>query len=77
MADVLLLFFAALWVLGGGAVVALTVRRGRRQIAARRRERPRELREEAARIDDYIRKVNQATADDELDRLERQKEQGK
>jgi hypothetical protein len=78
MADVFLLFLAAVMVLGTGVAVPLAVRSGRRRKAARRelerRERPRRLRAELAETEDFIRRVGQATADDELDRLEESRE---
>ena len=70
MADVLLLFAAALAVLGGGVAVALTVRSGRRKREMEYRERPGRLRAELDQIDQRIRRVNQAATDADLDRLD-------
>ena len=75
MADVLLLFLAALLVLGGGTAVILISRAGRRKRALGRRDRPARLRAELNEIDQRIRRVNQAATDAELDRLEHDKEQ--
>jgi hypothetical protein len=77
MADVFLLFLTALIMLGGALSAMLIVRAGRRKRVFEARERPRRLRQELDGIEDYIRKVNQATADGELDSLERHKEQDK
>lgn len=75
MGDVLLLFLAALIVIGGGVAVALTVRAGKRKRALDVRDRARRLRRELSEIDEYIRGLGQAASDDDLDRLERDKEQ--
>lgn len=74
MADVLLLFVAALFVLGATVTAGVITRQGQRKRALERQDRPRRLRQELAATEDYIRQVNQATADEELDRLERHKE---
>ena len=74
MADVIILFAAALAVLGGAVAIALTVRSGRRRRELERRRRPARLRAELDQIDQRIRRVNQATADADLDRLEQPKE---
>jgi hypothetical protein len=74
MADVILLFAAALLVLGGAVAVAFIVRSGTRRQALARRGQPARLRDELSAIDDYIRQVSQATADEDLDRLEQHKE---
>jgi hypothetical protein len=76
MADVLLLAFAALAVLGGGTVTALIVRAGRRRRAAAGRDRPAALRRELDDIGTWISDVNKATAEPQLDRLERQHHTG-
>lgn len=70
MADVLLLFLAALAVLGGGVALALVARAGRRRMALERRQRPGKLRAELDQIDQRIRRIDQATADADLDSLE-------
>jgi hypothetical protein len=75
MADVIILFAAALLVLGGTVALALTVRYGRRRRALEARGRPARLRAELDQIDERIRRVNQATSDADLDRLEHDKEQ--
>ena len=75
MADALLLFLAALLVLGGGTALAVTVRWNRHRDALERRDRPARLRAELDQIDRRIRQVNQAATDAELDRLEQPKEQ--
>lgn len=74
MADVLILLAAAILTLGAGLAVALIARaaRRRRQLAAR--ERPARLQAELDRTNDYIRRLGQAATDDELDRLERERE---
>jgi hypothetical protein len=73
MGDVLILFAAALLTLGGAVTAALTVRSGRRRRALAGRDRPRRLQQELRDLDDYIRRVNQATADEQIDRLEQER----
>jgi hypothetical protein len=75
MADVILLFCAALLALGGTAAMALTVRYGRRRQALERHARPARLRRELDEINERIRQVNQAATDADLDRLEQPEEQ--
>jgi hypothetical protein len=75
MADVIVLFAAALLVLGGAVVLARTVQRGRRKRVLERSGRPARLRRELNEIDTYIRELGQAASDDDVDRLEHDKEQ--
>ena len=75
MADVIVLFAAALLVLGGGVALVLTVRHGRRKRVLERSGRPARLRRELNEIDTYIRELGQAASDDDVDRLENDKEQ--
>ena len=70
MADVLLLFLAAILAIGGGVAVTLIARAGHRRQVLEARDRPRRLRQELNQIDRYIRELSQAGADDDLDRLE-------
>ena len=74
MADVILLFAAALFVLGGGVAVAVTIGAGRARRELERRRRPAMLRAELGQIDQRIRQVNQAATDADLDRLEQPEE---
>lgn len=69
MADVLILFAAALLMLGGGFAAWLVARSGRRAREVSRASRPRALRDDLRRTDDYIREVGQALTDGDLDRL--------
>jgi hypothetical protein len=73
MADVLLLFLAALLAIGGGLAVTIIARAGRRKRALEARDRPRRLRQELNQIDQYIRQLDQAAADDDIDRLGRER----
>lgn len=75
MADVLLLFLAALLVLGGTTAAALITRAGCRKRALERRDRPRRQRQEIDQLDNYIRQLSQAATDADIDRLEQLKEQ--
>jgi len=70
MADVLILFAAAMVVLVGGVAVTLIARAGHRRRVLEQRDRPRRLRQELDQIDRYIRELGQAAADDDVDRLE-------
>jgi len=70
MADVLLLFLAAILAIGGGVAVTLIARAGHRRRVLEQRDQPRRLRQELDQIDRYIRELGQAAADDDLDRLE-------
>jgi len=70
MADVLLLFLAATVVLGGGVAVTMIARAGHRRRVLEQQDRPRRLRQELDQIDRYIRELGQAAADDDVDRLE-------
>jgi len=74
MTDVVLLFVAAVLVLGGGVVTAAVVRAGRRRRALEERGRPRRLRADLRATDDYIRRVNEALSEDDLDSMERKRE---
>ena len=77
MGDVLgLLAIAVLALLAVLAVaqMAATARR-RRQLAAR--ERPGRLKRELDEVNDYIRRLDQAATDDDLNRLERERGNGK
>jgi hypothetical protein len=74
VADVVLLFIAAVLVLGGAAVIAAIVRAGRRGQALRERDRPRRLRADLRATDEYISRINDALSDDDLDSLERQRD---
>jgi hypothetical protein len=71
MADVLILFAAALIVMGGGFAVWLVARSGRKAREIRNANRPNALRNDLQRTDDYIREVGQVLTDSELDRLAR------
>jgi hypothetical protein len=73
MADVVLLFVAAVLVLGGMTVTAVIVRAGRRSRALEERDRPRRLRADLRATDGYISRVNGALSEDDLDSLERQR----
>lgn len=75
MADVLILFTAAMLTLAGGIVLALTVRSGQRRRALEARRRPAMLRAELDRTNQRIRRIDQAATDAELDRLDPTKEQ--
>jgi hypothetical protein len=70
VADVLILFIAALAVLAGAFAVALVIRSGRRRRALAEADRPRRAEREIAGIDDYLRRLSQAAAGEEIDRLE-------
>ena len=70
MADVLLLFLAAMAILGGVVALTLVTHAGRRRKALERRRRPARLRAELDQIDQRIRRVNQAATDADLDRLD-------
>ncbi len=77
MADVILLLLAAVLV----AVTALVIvraelaRRRRRQL--RDRQRPARLSKELGEINDYIRRLGQASTDDDLRSLEEERENSK
>lgn len=73
MADVVILFAAALMVLGGGIMVAVIVRAGQRRNAQIRRDAPRRLRADLRATDDYIARVNDVLDEDDLDSLDRQR----
>jgi hypothetical protein len=68
---------AVLLVIGGAAVTALVISVGRRRQALERRQRPARLRRELEDISNYIRRVDQAAADADLDRLEQDRENDK
>lgn len=70
MADVIVLFAAALLTLAGAVTALAVARAGRHRRALAERGRMRRQREELARVDDYIRRVSQATTDEQLDRLD-------
>lgn len=76
MADAVILFAAALLVLGGGCGVAWMAARSRRARAVQRANRPRVLSDDLRRTDDFIRDLGQAATDDELDRLAREYNEG-
>ena len=76
MTDVLLLFAAALLVLGGAVVTAIVVRAGWCGRALEERDRPRRLRADLRATDDYIGRVNEALSEDDLDSLDRQRNEG-
>ena len=61
---------AVLLGIGGAAVTVLVISAGRRRRALERRRRPARMRRELEDIDDYISRVDQATVDAHLDRLE-------
>lgn len=68
MADIFLLFLGFLAVLAAASALAVIIIRGRRRL--------RELRSPQAirkRVDDYLRSVDQAATEDELDRLDRER----
>jgi hypothetical protein len=73
VADVLILFCAALIAIVAGIVTVLIVRdgRARRRLAAR--ERPFQLERDLAASDDYLRRVSQVTTEAELNRLENER----
>lgn len=70
MADVLILFAAALIVLIGAGALVLIARAGRRRRAVAERDRPARSRRLLAETNDLIRRIDQAATDDELDRLD-------
>lgn len=70
MADVVILLACALIVLAGLGAVALIARSGHRRRVEAERDRPARLRRTLAETDDYIRRVRQATTDEQLDRLD-------
>lgn len=74
MADVLILLAAAILTLGAGMAVALIARTGRRRHQLAARERPGRLQAELDRTNDYIRRLGQAATDDDINRLERERE---
>lgn len=71
MADVIILFAAALMVLGGGIMVAVIVRAGRRRNAQIRRDAPHRLRADLRATDDYIARLKDTLDEDDLDSLNR------
>jgi CHASE1-domain containing sensor protein len=71
--DIFLLFLGFLAVLFTGTALILTIRDGRRRLAALRS--PQAVRRRIEALDDYLRRVDQAATEDELDRLEREREQ--
>lgn len=73
MADVIILFAAALMVLGGGIMVAVIVRAGQRRNAQIRRDAPRRLRADLRATDDYIARIKDVLSEDDLDSLDRQR----
>ncbi len=70
MADVILLFVAALFVIGGVVAIAVTIGTGRRRREVERSQEPARLRAELDQIDQRIRRVNQAATDADLARLD-------
>jgi len=77
MADVLALLAAAVLVMAGGVTVALIARSGRRRNAQIRRDAPRRLREDLRQADDYIREINDALSEGDLDGLEEKRNEGR
>ena len=77
MADVLALLAAAVLVMAGGVAVALIARSGRRRNAQIRRDAPRRLREDLRQADDYIREINDALSEDDLDSLKEKRNEGR
>lgn len=80
MADVIILFAAALLVLGGIYACALILaaqRKARIKLARKARELRRRLRPEPDDTDDFIGQVNQALTEDQLDSLVREREEKK
>jgi len=77
VADVIVLFLGALIVLGASATAAVMVRASRRRRALAAASRPARLKAEADYLDQYVRRLDQAAADGDLDRLESERKSRK
>lgn len=73
MGDVLGLLAIAVLTLCAALAVAQMARTARRRRELAASEKPERLRREIAGIDDYIRRLDQAATDDDLNRLERER----
>lgn len=73
MADVLILLAAAVLIMGGGVATALIARNGRRRQAQIRRDAPRRLRQDIRATGDYIKQINDALSEEDLDSLDRKR----
>ena len=72
-----MLFLAALVALGGVTSLGIIVAAGQRQRQIKARNRPAALQRELDELGQYIRDISQATSDDDINRLEQRREQGK
>ena len=73
MADAVLLFVAAVLVMGTSLGLAVIIGHGRRERARLRRDAPRQLRADLKATDDYIGRINDALSEEDLDSLDRQR----
>lgn len=73
MADVLALLAAAVLALAAIVTAAVMARTARRRKALAEASRPARLKSEADYLDRYVRRLDQATADADLDRLENER----
>jgi len=77
MADVLALLAAAVLVLAAAVAGALMVRASRRRRALAEAGRPARLQAEADYLDRYVRDLDQAAADGDIERLENERKSRK
>lgn len=73
MGDVIALLAAAVLALAAVVTAALMIRAARRRKALAEEQRPARLKSEADYLDRYVRRLGQATADADLDRLENER----
>lgn len=77
MGDVIALLAAAVLALAAIVTAALMARAARRRKALAKASRPARLQAEADYLDRYVSRLDQATADADLDRLETERESRK